>query len=73
VATLPHHHSDPFDRMLITQAMCEQLALVTHDRRFEPSGVELIITRPEQPMASCRRLPRGDRLLVGASTVNIGS
>lgn len=29
--TLPMHHADPFDRMLIAQAMTEPLRLVTHD------------------------------------------
>lgn len=29
--TLPMHHRDPFDRMLISQARCEQLALATED------------------------------------------
>jgi PIN domain nuclease of toxin-antitoxin system len=29
VRALPFHHSDPFDRMLIAQAQCESLTLVT--------------------------------------------
>ncbi len=28
---LPLHHRDPFDRMLVAQAMLENLTLVTHD------------------------------------------
>lgn len=32
VATLPDHHSDPFDRILICQAIAENLILVTHDK-----------------------------------------
>lgn len=28
VGTLPNHHSDPFDRMLIAQSLCEGLVLV---------------------------------------------
>lgn len=31
---LPGHHADPFDRILIAQAMEEGLRIVTHDRRF---------------------------------------
>jgi PIN domain nuclease of toxin-antitoxin system len=31
VRNLPLHHSDPFDRMLIAQAQCEELTLVTAD------------------------------------------
>lgn len=29
---LPMHHKDPFDRVLIAQAIAEDLALVTSDR-----------------------------------------
>jgi PIN domain nuclease of toxin-antitoxin system len=28
---LPRHHNDPFDRMLIAQALIEDLTLVTSD------------------------------------------
>jgi PIN domain nuclease of toxin-antitoxin system len=28
---LPLHHRDPFDRMLVAQALCEGLTLVSHD------------------------------------------
>jgi PIN domain nuclease of toxin-antitoxin system len=31
---LPRHHDDPFDRMLIAQALAEGLTIVTHDKRF---------------------------------------
>jgi len=31
VRNLPPHHSDPFDRMLVAQAQCEGLTLVTAD------------------------------------------
>ena len=31
--TLPSHHGDPFDRMLIAQALVEGVSLVTHDRQ----------------------------------------
>lgn len=29
---LPFHHKDPFDRMLIAQAMSNQVALITSDK-----------------------------------------
>lgn len=29
--TLPSHHADPFDRLLVAQALAEPLRLVTHD------------------------------------------
>lgn len=38
---LPPHHQDPFDRMLIAQAMNERLVLMTTDRLFEKYGVEI--------------------------------
>lgn len=36
VARLPDHHTDPFDRLLVAQAMTEPLLLVTVDRRLVP-------------------------------------
>jgi PIN domain nuclease of toxin-antitoxin system len=32
---LPMHHRDPFDRQLIAQALCEDIAIVTPDQKFE--------------------------------------
>jgi PIN domain nuclease of toxin-antitoxin system len=32
--TLPMHHRDPFDRMLVAQAMAENLVLVSADRQM---------------------------------------
>ena len=34
VARLPAHHRDPFDRMLVAQALEESLNVVTHDRQI---------------------------------------
>lgn len=31
---LPAHHSDPFDRQIIAQALAEDIAVVTPDPRF---------------------------------------
>jgi len=42
IATLPHHHRDPFDRMLIAQAQIEGLSIVTHDDRFEVYDVAVV-------------------------------
>jgi PIN domain nuclease of toxin-antitoxin system len=36
---LPGPHRDPFDRMLIAQAMLEDLALVSNERAFDAYGV----------------------------------
>ncbi len=42
VAQLPLHHRDPFDRMLIAQALCESMTLVSRDRSLSKYGVELL-------------------------------
>lgn len=31
ITTLPFHHKDPFDRLLVPQAMVEQIPLVSND------------------------------------------
>jgi PIN domain nuclease of toxin-antitoxin system len=36
---LPLHHNDPFDRLLLAQAMVEHATLVTHDRALAPYDV----------------------------------
>lgn len=42
VASLPFHHRDPFDRLLIAQALEEGMALVTREgAAFGPYGVAL--------------------------------
>jgi len=40
--TLPLHHRDPFDRLLVAQALSEQLTIVTRDRRFDAYGVSIL-------------------------------
>lgn len=40
-ASLPPHHKDPFDRVLIAQAQLEGLTVMTLDRLFEPYDVEI--------------------------------
>jgi PIN domain nuclease of toxin-antitoxin system len=44
VSTLPPHHSDPVDRMLIAQAQGDGLTVVTHDRQFEPYRIPILWT-----------------------------
>jgi PIN domain nuclease of toxin-antitoxin system len=41
VGALPHHHKDPFDRLLITQSIEEDLMLVTADRQFSAYSINL--------------------------------
>ena len=38
VSRLPMHHNDPFDRMLVAQALEEGLFILTHDGRLPPYG-----------------------------------
>lgn len=45
VAALPHHHRDPFDRMLIVQASREEIPVLTSDRKFSDYEVETIDAR----------------------------
>jgi PIN domain nuclease of toxin-antitoxin system len=42
VATLPRHHTDPFDRLLIAQAQVEDVPLVTVGHALDPYDVELV-------------------------------
>lgn len=39
VAALPFHHRDPFDRLLIAQALAEKIALVSADSIVDAYGV----------------------------------
>jgi PIN domain nuclease of toxin-antitoxin system len=45
VADLPVHHRDPFDRLLIAQALVEQCGVITADGMFSQYGVEVIPAR----------------------------
>jgi PIN domain nuclease of toxin-antitoxin system len=40
--SLPLHHADPFDRLLIAQAQLEELEILTADRQFEAYQVNLL-------------------------------
>jgi PIN domain nuclease of toxin-antitoxin system len=42
VATLPLHHRDPFDRILIAQAQIEKMTLVSADSTFNLWEVSLL-------------------------------
>ena len=39
---LPHHHKDPFDRLMIAQAATESLTLISCDSRFDEYQVKLL-------------------------------
>ena len=42
IKQLPHHHKDPFDRILIAQAIHERLTIVSRDRIFKSYDVAII-------------------------------
>jgi PIN domain nuclease of toxin-antitoxin system len=42
VATLPFHHHDPFDRLLIAQALTERLFVITGDEAFDAYGIKRV-------------------------------
>lgn len=41
--SLPRHHDDPFDRMLIAQSKIDQLTLLTHDKHFKTYKIDLLL------------------------------
>lgn len=43
LSQLPRHHQDPFDRMLIAQAISEPLHLLTHDKNVSLYGESIIL------------------------------
>jgi PIN domain nuclease of toxin-antitoxin system len=42
LSSIPHHHRDPFDRMLIAQAQHEGMHLLTADPQFKLYDVPLV-------------------------------
>jgi PIN domain nuclease of toxin-antitoxin system len=44
VRSLPAHHADPFDRLLVAQALLEGAVLVTADSKLRPYAVPLLET-----------------------------
>jgi PIN domain nuclease of toxin-antitoxin system len=45
VASLPFHHRDPFDRLLVAQAQVERLSLLTADTQLALYDVNLLLAR----------------------------
>jgi PIN domain nuclease of toxin-antitoxin system len=41
VRELPPHHRDPFDRLLVAQALVERLPVVSADRRLDAYGIDV--------------------------------
>jgi PIN domain nuclease of toxin-antitoxin system len=42
LTTLPFHHRDPFDRLIICQALAENMPICTGDSRFAAYGVQVV-------------------------------
>ena len=42
VGSLPAHHQDPFDRILVAQALVEPMRLMTHDAQVALYGDTII-------------------------------
>lgn len=42
VEALPWRHRDPFDRMLVAQALAEGASIVSHDERLQQYGIPLV-------------------------------
>ncbi len=41
---LPKHHGDPFDRLLIAQALAEDLTIISADKEFQAYPVRCLVT-----------------------------
>ncbi len=42
IEKLPTHHNDPFDRIIIVQAICESMTVVTRDKKFRLYNVPIL-------------------------------
>jgi PIN domain nuclease of toxin-antitoxin system len=42
LTSVPPHHADPFDRMLVAQAQVEHATLVTHDPQFRAYSIDVL-------------------------------
>jgi PIN domain nuclease of toxin-antitoxin system len=42
IKNLPYHHQDPFDRMLISQAVDNDLTIITSDSKFFNYNVKIL-------------------------------
>ncbi len=42
VHSLPHHHRDPFDRLIIAQSIVEKIPILTSDPQFKHYNIDLI-------------------------------
>ena len=40
ISTLPQHHRDPFDRLIIAQAMVEKIPIISVDEAFDAYSIQ---------------------------------
>ena len=55
VQRLPFHHKDPFDRILVAQALGDPMYLLTSDPLLKPYGEMILFVPPGRPPRSFRR------------------
>ena len=48
IGTLPLHHKDPFDRMLIVQAQIRRFGILTKDAIFAEYAIPVLWTKPRE-------------------------
>jgi PIN domain nuclease of toxin-antitoxin system len=41
-ATLPYHHGDPFDRLIIAQGLADGLPVISADFQFDAYGISRV-------------------------------
>ncbi|MEO0556762.1 MAG: type II toxin-antitoxin system VapC family toxin [Bacteroidota bacterium] len=46
VAQLPFHHKDPFDRLIVAQAMAEEIPVLSRDGAFSDYEIEVLWQKP---------------------------
>ena len=44
--SLPYHHKDPFDRLIIAQSICEDMVILTKDTAFDHYPVQTMWNQP---------------------------
>lgn len=42
ISSLPFHHRDPFDRIIIAQAITNKMTIISKDEQFSPYGAKVI-------------------------------
>jgi PIN domain nuclease of toxin-antitoxin system len=52
VVGLPFHHRDPFDRLIIAQALVEDIPVVSRDEQFDAYGVQRLWNTPPTAASS---------------------